>query len=71
MSTEVAGPPERGPAGRAQALDALRRAIRAGDLAPGCRLVEAESADTCGHLPAHRPYPSRTLPSRASLEIRS
>ena len=46
MSTQVEDPPERGAAGRAQALDALRRAIRAGDLAPGDRLVEAELAET-------------------------
>lgn len=48
MSTLVEDPPGGGAAGKAQALDALRRAIRAGDMAPGYRLVEAELADTFG-----------------------
>jgi len=37
---------ERGTAGKEQAVAALRRAIRSGDLAPGQRLVEAELAGT-------------------------
>jgi DNA-binding GntR family transcriptional regulator len=45
MSPEVEAPLERGAAGREQALEALRRAISAGDMAPGYRLVEAELAD--------------------------
>lgn len=37
---------QRGATGKEQAADALRRAIRNGDMAPGQRLVEAELAET-------------------------
>lgn len=46
MSPMAEDPLERGAAGKEQALDALRRAIRNGDMAPGQRLVEAELAET-------------------------
>lgn len=45
MPSEAEEPLERGAAGREQALEALRRAILAGDMAPGQRLVEAELAE--------------------------
>ncbi|WP_037577833.1 GntR family transcriptional regulator [Phaeacidiphilus oryzae] len=48
MSAESASGAERGAAGKELALDALRRAIRTGDMAPGQRLVEAELAEDLG-----------------------
>src|SRR5882757_9457229 len=48
MSPVAEDPLERGTAGKEQALEALRRAIRAGDMAPGQRLVEAELAELLG-----------------------
>jgi len=46
MAPEAENSLERGAAGKEQALDGLRRAILAGDMAPGQRLIEAELADT-------------------------
>jgi DNA-binding GntR family transcriptional regulator len=46
MSPEPEEALERGAAGKEQALEVLRRAIRSGDMAPGQRLVEAELAET-------------------------
>jgi DNA-binding GntR family transcriptional regulator len=48
MSSVADGSPERGAAGTRQAVEALRQAIRNGDMAPGQRLVEAELAETFG-----------------------
>jgi DNA-binding GntR family transcriptional regulator len=45
MAAVSAGDAGRGAAGKKQALESLRRSIRAGDMAPGQRLVEAELAE--------------------------
>ncbi len=45
MPSVTEQPLERGAAGKQQALDALRRAILTGGMAPGQRLVEAELAE--------------------------
>jgi len=48
MSAVAQDPPESGSAGKALAAEALRKAIRTGDMAPGQRLVESELAAMFG-----------------------
>jgi DNA-binding GntR family transcriptional regulator len=48
MVASSAGGPGEGEAGKQRSLDALRKAILAGDMAPGQRLVESELAEGFG-----------------------